>query len=135
LKLSSYFVFKESFMPCFCNVYKLSSSLIVPPSKKNQSELDPGTKSVVQSAFNIQFTCEDRSRSITAGHFPHSSLELSCAETTTSASQLEAYLQALPIGQFRENHDIAEQLSRQAADRAPRQCPDNFSPNVDSEAD
>jgi hypothetical protein len=45
----------------------------------------------------------------TPGYFPHRGLELRCAETTTSASQLEASLEAAPIEQFPENHDIVEQ--------------------------
>jgi hypothetical protein len=35
--------------------------------------------------------------STTAGHVPCSALELCRAETTVSASQLEAYLQAAPV--------------------------------------
>jgi hypothetical protein len=46
-------------------------------------------------------------RSTTARHIPHSALELRRAETTTSASQLEAQLQADAVEQFPENHHIA----------------------------
>jgi hypothetical protein len=42
-------------------------------------------------------------------HLPHSALELHHAETTTSASQPDAHLQAALVGQFPENHDIIEQ--------------------------
>jgi hypothetical protein len=65
----------------------------------------------------------DVSRSTTAGHPPHSELELRRSATTTSASQLEAHLQAAPVEQFPENHSIAEQLACQIADRSPRQYP------------
>jgi hypothetical protein len=49
------------------------------------------------------------SHSTTAGHLSHSALQLRRAETTTSASQLEAHLQAAPVEQFPENHDTVEQ--------------------------
>jgi hypothetical protein len=48
----------------------------------------------MQSALHIQSTFLDMLRSTTARHLPHSVLELHCAKTTTSASQLEAHLQA-----------------------------------------
>jgi hypothetical protein len=43
---------------------------------------------------------------LTAGHLLCTALKLSHAETTTSASLLEAHLQAAPIIQFAENYDI-----------------------------
>jgi hypothetical protein len=69
------------------------------------------------------------SRLTTAGHLPDSALELRRAETTTSVSQLEAHLQAAPVKQFSENHDIVEQSACQVADRGPRQCPRRYQSN------
>jgi hypothetical protein len=48
-------------------------------------------------------------------------LEVRRAETTTSLSftQLEAQLQAAPLEQFIENHDMVEQLAFQEVDTAP----------------
>jgi hypothetical protein len=63
----------------------------------------------MQSALHVQSTFLDLSRSTTAGHLPHNALELCRAETTTSASQLEAHLQAAPVEKFPENYDIDEQ--------------------------
>jgi hypothetical protein len=57
------------------------------------------------------------SSSTTAGHLPHSALEFRLVETTTSASELEAKLQAAPAEQFPENYDILEQSACQVADR------------------
>jgi hypothetical protein len=54
----------------------------------------------MQSAFHVQSTFLDMSRSTTNGHLSHSALELRRAETTTSASQLEAHLQAAPVEQL-----------------------------------
>jgi hypothetical protein len=48
----------------------------------------------MQSALAAQSIFLDMSRSTTAGHLPHVELQLYRAETTTSASQLEAHLQA-----------------------------------------
>jgi hypothetical protein len=62
-------------------------------------------------------------------------MDLRHAETTTSASQLEAHLQAAPVEQFPENHDIIEQPACQVADGAHNNVPDNTSPNTDAEAD
>jgi hypothetical protein len=62
------------------------------------------------------------SHSTTAGHLPHSALELRRTETTTSSSQPEAHLQAAPVEQSKENHDIVEQSACQVADRGPQQC-------------
>jgi hypothetical protein len=63
----------------------------------------------MQSALHVNSTYLDMSRSTTTGHIPHSALELRRAVTTSSASQLEAHLQAAPVEQFPENHDIVEQ--------------------------
>jgi hypothetical protein len=73
----------------------------------------------MQSALHVQSTFLDTSRSTTAGHLLHSALELRRTETTTSASQLEAHLQAAPVEQFPQNHDIIEQSVCQVADRGP----------------
>jgi hypothetical protein len=89
------------------------------PQEKKSSELDPATEEAMQSALHVQSTFQDMSLSNTAGHLPHSALELNRAETTTSASQLEAHHQAAPVGQFPENHDIIEQSACQVADRGP----------------
>lgn len=74
----------------------------------------------MQLAFHIQPTSLEMSRSTTAGHLPHSPLHLCCAEATTSASQLETHLQAAPVKQFPENHDIIKQSGCQVADREPQ---------------
>jgi hypothetical protein len=63
----------------------------------------------MQSALHVQSTFLDISRSTSAGHLPYSALERHRAETITSATQLEAQLQAAPVEQFSENHDIVEQ--------------------------
>jgi hypothetical protein len=68
------------------------------------------------------------SRSTTAGHLPHIALKLLRTETTTSASQLEAHLQAAPAEQFPENHDIVEQSACQVSDKGPRQWPRRYQP-------
>jgi hypothetical protein len=89
----------------------------------------------MQSALHVQSTFLDMLRSTTAGHLPPSALVLRRAETTTSASQLEAHLQAAPVEQFSENHDIVEQSACQIADRGLRRSPDDTNPNADAEAD
>jgi hypothetical protein len=65
-------------------------------------------------------------RSTTAELLPHIALELRRIETTTSASQIEAYLQAASVEQYPENHDITEQSACQVLDGTPRQCPLRF---------
>jgi hypothetical protein len=50
--------------------------------------------------------------SVAARCLPHSVPELHHAETTTTASQLETHLQAAPVEQFPENHDIIDQSVR-----------------------
>jgi hypothetical protein len=51
----------------------------------------------------VRRTAESRTRlSTTAGH-------LRRAETSTSASRLEAHLQAASVEQFPDNHDIVQQ--------------------------
>jgi hypothetical protein len=67
----------------------------------------------MQLALSIQSTFQDMSCSTTARHLPHCALELHHVETTTSASQLEAHLQAAPVEQFPENQYIVEQSARQ----------------------
>jgi hypothetical protein len=57
----------------------------------------------MQSALDIQSTFLDISPSTTAGHFPHSVLELRHAEAITSTSQPEAHLPAAPVKQFPED--------------------------------
>jgi hypothetical protein len=51
----------------------------------------------------------DMSRSATAGHLPHTALELRRAEATTSASQLRA----AAVEHFPENHGKIERLACQ----------------------
>jgi hypothetical protein len=62
----------------------------------------------MQSALDIQYTFMNTSRSVIAEHLPHSALELRRAEIIASASQLAVHLQAAPVEQFPENHDIVE---------------------------
>jgi hypothetical protein len=73
----------------------------------------------MQSALDIQSTFLDMLCSTTAGHLPQSALELRHAETTTSASQLGAHLQAAPVEYFPEYHDITLSGTK----TAPRECP------------
>jgi hypothetical protein len=82
----------------------------------------------MQSAHHVQTSFLDMSRSTTAGHLPHSALELCRAETKTSASQLQAHLQATPVEQFPENHDIVERSACQVGDSCQRQCPRRYQP-------
>jgi hypothetical protein len=89
------------------------------PQEKNPLELVPATKEDMQSALRVQSTFLDMLLSTTAGHLPHSALELLHAETTTSASWLEAHFQAALVEQFPENRDIVEQSAWQVADRGP----------------
>jgi hypothetical protein len=74
------------------------------PQERNQSELDPATEVAVQKTLHVQATFQDMSRSATAGHRPRSVLELRRAETTTSASQLEAHLQTALVGK-KQSHN------------------------------
>jgi hypothetical protein len=90
------------------------------PHERNPSELDLATEEAIQSALNVQSTFPSMSRSTTAGHLPHSALELHHAKTTTSVSQLETNLQAASAEEFPENYHIVEQSARQAG---PRKCP------------
>jgi hypothetical protein len=57
-------------------------------------------------------------RLTTAGHVPHNALEFRSAETTSSVPHLQAHLEAAPVEQFPENHDIIERSVYQVADRA-----------------
>jgi hypothetical protein len=61
------------------------------PHRKIPSDLDPATEEALQSVLHVQFTFLDTSSSTTAGHIPHSALELLCVGTF--GSQLEAHLQ------------------------------------------
>jgi hypothetical protein len=63
------------------------------PTGKEPSELDPATKEAMQSALDVQSTFLDTSRS-------------------TSASQLQEYLQVAPVQQFPENHIVEQSGSR-----------------------
>jgi hypothetical protein len=95
------------------------------PQEKILPETDPVTEEAMQSALDVQspFLNTCMSHSTTAGHLPHSLLELCCAETTTSASHLEAQLQAAPAEQLPENHHTVGQSAHQVTDRGPQQCP------------
>jgi hypothetical protein len=86
-------------------------------------ELELLTEEAMQSAINIQSSFLDVSHLTTAGHLPHSVLKLHHAETTTSASQVEAHQQAAKIHQFPGNHDMVEQSVCQVADKGPQKCP------------
>jgi hypothetical protein len=61
-------------------------------SQENPLELELTEEDVMQSALDNQSTCPDKSRSTTAGHLPHSELELLCTEATTCTPQLEAHI-------------------------------------------
>jgi hypothetical protein len=78
------------------------------PTGNDPSELDPATEEAIQFSFYFESNFQDTSYSTTAGYFCHCVLVLRCAETTTAASQLEGHLQATPVEQFPENHDILE---------------------------
>jgi hypothetical protein len=84
----------------------------------------------VQSATDVQSTFLDMSRSTTAGHFPHSVLELHRAEAINSASQREAHLPAAPV------KTVSRKSSSLTGSRgAHDNIPDDSSPNADAEAD
>jgi hypothetical protein len=76
--------------------------------------LDVVTKEAMQAAPNAQSTFLGVLLSAVTKHLPCSALELLHAETTTSASQLEAHLQAALLKQVPENHDIIEHSACQA---------------------
>jgi hypothetical protein len=59
-------------------------------------ELDLVTEEAMQSAPDIHLTLLDMLHSSTGGHHPYSAQMLCHSETITSASQLEAHLQAAP---------------------------------------
>jgi hypothetical protein len=80
--------------------------------KKSASKLDPATEKAMQSAFNVRSTFLVMSRSSTAEQLSHTALELRRAETTISASPIEAHLGAASVELFPENHDNAEQSVR-----------------------
>jgi hypothetical protein len=61
----------------------------------------------MQSILHIQYTFLEKSRSTTAGHLPHSSLDLRHTGTKNFVSQLEAHLQAALVEQLPENYHIA----------------------------
>jgi hypothetical protein len=66
-------------------------------------ELDLLIEEAMHSALDIQSTFLDMSHSITTRHHPHTAMDLSHAEITTSASQLEAQLQAALTEHFPES--------------------------------
>jgi hypothetical protein len=72
--------------------------------------------------------------STTARLLPHSALKLRPAETRSSASQLEAHLQAAPVEQCPYNRDIVEQVACQAAAGAHGTIPGDSSQNAGIEA-
>jgi hypothetical protein len=100
-------------------LYKRASSGVA--TGKIPLEVQPATEKATQTALDIQSTFQDTLRSTTTGHLPHSALGLRHAETTTSVSQLEAYLQVSPVDQFPENRDIVEKSVCQVAEKGPRQ--------------
>jgi hypothetical protein len=61
--------------------------------------------------IDFQSSFLDMSHSTIAGHLPHSMPKLHHAETATSATQVEAHLQAAKIQQFPENHNVVEQAA------------------------
>jgi hypothetical protein len=78
--------------------------------ERNPSEFGPATEEANQSALYAHSTFVDIARSTTAGHLPHSVLELSCTETTTSASQLEASLHLDRAEKLPESHESLRSL-------------------------
>jgi hypothetical protein len=62
--------------------------------QENIHQLHPVTQESMKLALNIHCAFVDMLLSATAGYHPQSSLELHHAETTTSASHLEAHFQA-----------------------------------------
>jgi hypothetical protein len=90
------------------------------------------TKEAMQSSLDAHSTFLDISPSTTADQLPHCAVELRRAETTTSASQLEAHLQAAPVEQFPENRDIVGQSASQVAHG---NVPDDSRPNANAGAD
>jgi hypothetical protein len=80
----------------------------------------------MQSALDPQSTSLDMLRSTTVGHFPRSALKLHSAETTTSASQIEA-----TVDKFPENRDGI----KLAACLEAASAPDGSIPNADADAD
>jgi hypothetical protein len=88
----------------------------------------------MQLALSIQPTFQVMSCSTTARHLPYCALELPHAETTISATQLEAHLQAALVEQFLENQCIVEQSTCQQLG-AHQNDPIDSSPNADAEAD
>jgi hypothetical protein len=84
----------------------------------------------MQSAFDVQSTSLNISRSTTAKDLSHSALELRRTETTASASHLEAYLKASPVEQLPKNHVIIEHSACQLSDGGPQQCLDDSSLNA-----
>jgi hypothetical protein len=83
------------------------------PAGKDPSTLDPTNDEVMHSAPHVLCTSQDMLRSSAAGHLPHSARR---AETTNCTSQLEAQLQAAPVEQFQENHDVVGQSDCQVTD-------------------
>jgi hypothetical protein len=75
------------------------------------------------------------SRLTTAGHPPHSTLELRRAETTTSTSQPQAHLQAALVDNFPGNNDNVGQSASNVADRGHDKDPNDFSPKSDTDVD
>jgi hypothetical protein len=98
------------------------------PTERNPSEFVLATEEAMQSALDVQSTFLDMSRPTTADNLPHSALELRRAETTISASQLEAHLQAASVEQLTENHDIVEQSACHVKVRGSRQRLRRFQP-------
>jgi hypothetical protein len=83
------------------------------------TELHPATEEVDNQSILLM------SLSATAEHVLHTALVLRSTETTVSAPQLEAHLQATPEEQFPENHDIVQQSVCQVADRGHFNVSDN----------
>lgn len=71
------------------------------------------------SALDVQSVYLDMSRSIIAGHLPHSAQALGRTETTTSVSQLEGPGPG-PGPRTTENHSVVEQSACETANRGPR---------------
>jgi hypothetical protein len=64
---------------------------------RNPLQLDSAIKETIQSTIDVQSTILDMSDLTTAGHLLCRELEVNHAETTSSASQPQAHLQAGPV--------------------------------------
>jgi hypothetical protein len=93
----------------------------VPPTKKNPWDLNQATKRPRNSSPRPNHPSGLMARLATAVYRSHSAPR---DETTTSASQFEAHLQATPVNCFTEYHDMFERLAYQRTDGTHSNVPD-----------